>query len=169
MVALVAVTFSASADTSPSACPYERAHYVLQGNPDVVASFVKHGKVAQTILGDLFLHIMVKSRHWDFWYFPDTGAGYSTISLISMEDPNQLGWQAPDPDSRRGRPYSDETYYGLNADLTFLSDSPESGVNAPALFLIPELGQAIWYDSRTMASGNRYAMARAFFRLDHCE
>jgi hypothetical protein len=168
-VALVAVTSSASADASPPACPYERAHYVLQGDPDVVAHFVKHGKVAQTILGDLFLRITVTSRHWDFWYFPDTGNGYSTISLISMEDPDQPAWRAPDPDSRQGRPEADETYYELNADLTFRTDFPESSVRAPVLFLIPELGQHIWYDNRTMASGNRYAMARAFFRLDHCE
>lgn len=141
-------------------CPFERAHYVFKGYNRVTAEFVPHAKI-HGVLGRVYLKVTVKRRA-TYWYLPDTGNGYSTISLGSMRDPAEKDWRLPDPSSRVGRPNNDETYYGLNADLSFRDELPDIGVKAPDLILIPELPPYIWYDTRVR-------LPRAFFVFDHCQ
>jgi len=155
-----------SGQARAESCPYERAQYVLQGDANVIAGFLRH-KPIKGIQGDVFLFVAVKSNQLTYWFFPESGNGYGSISLISTIDATLPFWQPPNPDSRRGRPYADQKYYALNSDLTFRDEMPASGKPAPPLFLIPELAPAVWYDYRTLAEG-RYRMPRAFFRFHHC-
>ncbi len=142
-------------------CPFERAHYVFKGHRRVTAEFVPHAKL-QGVLGRVFVKVTVKPQGWTYWYFPETGNGYSMIRLISMMDPTAKDWHLPDPDSQEGRPNNDENYYGLNADLSFRDELPDIGVKAPDLVLIPDLPITIWYDVRVR-------LPRAFFVFDHCQ
>jgi hypothetical protein len=160
---------STSPVTAATACTFERAHYELQGHPDVTADFVLRPIPPLGSHGPLFLHLNIHSLGWDYWYEFDTGSGYSDISLISVDNPHSPGWRPPDPDSRKGRPHTDQTYFGINSDLTFRTDVPAVGSAAQKYLFIPEFGQDVWYDARTMGSGHRYGVPRAFFVLDQCK
>ncbi len=164
--ALGAAAILAAPKAAAANCPYEGAHYVLKAYPEVTADFVRHDP-APGLYGTLFLRVRVGQGGQTYWYSPEIGNGYSTIRLISIDDPGKRGWHAPDPDSRKGRPSEDETYYGLNADLSFRAELPAPGAGAPDLILIPELAPAIWYDPRTDLSRKR--LTRAFFVFDHCQ
>ena len=63
-------------------CPFERAHYVFKGHRRVTAEFVPHAKL-QGVLGRVFVKVTVKPKGWTYWYYPETGNGYSMIRLIS--------------------------------------------------------------------------------------
>jgi hypothetical protein len=141
----------------------------LKGDPNVVAGFLKHGPV-ENIPGDLFFYVKIVGRGSTYWYFPDTGNGYSDISLISMEDPTRKDWRRPALDGRKARPHDDETYFGFRADLTVQPDLPMWGLPASQLIFIPEFGPHVWYTSGTSDQGNRnrYPMPRAFFVLTRC-
>ncbi len=147
-------------------CPYEAAHYTLKTHPEVTLDFIRHDPITD-LYGNLFLRVRVGQGGQTYWYSPELGNGYSTIRLISMDDPGKPGWQPPDPDSRKGRPSEDETYYGLNADLSFRIELPAQGARAPDLILIPELAPTIWYDPRADLSRRR--LPRAFFVFDRCQ
>jgi hypothetical protein len=116
-----------------------------------------------------FFHINIKSLGWDYWYLPDSGAGYSDISLISVDDPRDPGWQPPEMNGRLHRPHSDQTYFELDKDLRFRDTLPyPPDAPAPYYIFVPNFGEDVWYDGRTIVSGNRYMVPRAFFVLDHC-
>jgi hypothetical protein len=144
-------------------CFARDAHYVLRGYPDVVAEFVRHRlQLGRTINGPLFLHIQVRSRNLSFWYVPDDGAG-EVQNLVSMMDPNEKSWQAPDPDTRRNRPYEDQEFYAWNSDLSFRG-FPSSTDSAPSLLFLPLLGGQFWG-----LPDRRFRVEQAFFQFDHCD
>ncbi len=166
---LIVVIFTGSANAGLSAAPYpsctfEHAHYSLRGYSDVEVGFQKHAKT-HLFPGDLFLYLRVKSRGWTYWYFPESGAGYSDISLIPIDNPqgrplDQVMTLAPDKAERL-------TFFGLMKDLTFVADYPKSRVAAPEMLFIPELGPLIYYDVRGIRT-TRYNVPRAFLMLDRC-
>jgi hypothetical protein len=154
-----------SAASLAGICPVEKAEYAYKGAPGVTAAFVPHAPV-DGLSGRLYIRIAVKDRGWIYWYALEQGNGFSPVSLIAIDDPAKPGWRPPDSDSRQNRPSADQTYYGLTKDLAIQPDAPVPGVKAPALFLIPELAPAIWYDARH--DENRLRLPRAFFVYTRC-
>ncbi|MGA7673463.1 MAG: hypothetical protein WCA78_00280 [Rhizomicrobium sp.] len=157
------------AKAATPSCTYEHAHYLLDGNADVVASFVKHNRIEQ-IEGDLFFFVTVKSRGWTYWFFPEAGSGYSNINLIPIGDPKNMNWNKWQTQWQAGNPERKRTFtfFGLRGDLTFLDAYPLASQAAPDLIFVPELGPHIWYDVRE-SGGNRYYVPRAFLKLDRCD
>lgn len=165
VIALMNATANAVAGQTLS-CPYPQARYTLRKNDDVIAGFSTHPKIA-SIPGNLFFYVTVKSRHWTYWYFPETGAGYTDIMLIPVGgDPATQDWSKWKPPA----PLAGErlTFFGLNQDLAFRTDYPSANLKAPYWIFIPELGPHIWYDPRE-SGANRYYVPRAFLQLDHCD
>lgn len=171
-VALFFLLPSISSWAGEASCPYTRAHYRLQQQPDVTADFleVANPRAAGTNnKPDLFLHVHIASLRWDYWYLPVPGNGYGDISLISVENPRGKNWQPPEMDGRRGRPHADQTYFSLDKDLKFLDGDPyPPDAPAPYYIFIPDFGPDVWYDARMLVSGRRYLIRRAFFVLNRC-
>jgi hypothetical protein len=146
-------------------CTFEHAHYSLREHPDVEVGFTVHAQT-NSVPGDLFVRIHVKSRDWTYWYFPDTGAGYTDIRLIPIENPQgqelgQLKLLGP-------KEAEQLTLFGLTKDLTFVSDYPKSQAMAPEMLFIPELGPLLFYDVRGIVT-TRYRVPREFLVLDSCD
>jgi hypothetical protein len=150
-----------------SKCQYKAAHYTLIGYPDVTAQFQTHGKLPD-VPTDVFFRIHTKSRGWDFWYMPDAGNGYSTVELISIDDPAGRNWQAPYLEGGRAGPNLDEKYFGIESNLEIRTDIPIGKNLAPAYIFVPDFGMHVWYDPKTINSHSRYWIPRALFRLDRC-
>jgi len=167
LIAAALGSWIGGAHAAPAKCPYREAHYALLGKPDVTARFVAHPKTPE-ISTDVYFHIRVESRAWDFWYTFDSGNGYSTVRLISIEDPAEKGWQPPNPDGRAGRPNADETYFGIDSNLTIRTEIPFADKPAPTYIFVPDFGMHVWYRASTANEARRYAVPRAFFKLVGC-
>ncbi len=154
-------------------CSFEHAHYVLQRQPDVTADFREIVAPAPNSPGHkssyLLLHIRIASAGWDYWYLPVAGSGYSSVQLISVNDPEDKNWHLPEIDSRRGRPHADQEYFALDKNLNFLDNDPYPPAAVPFYILVPDFGEDVWYDQRTIVSGDRHLIRRALFVFDHCD
>jgi hypothetical protein len=149
---------SVSAAYAAPNCTYERAHYQLMGSPGVNASFQKRSHVKQ-FMGDLYFLVRTSSGRV-LWFVPEEGNGYTDISLIPASSPEA---SQKTPVLAKG---PDETYFGINTDLSFRTDFPVSGKPAPEYIFVPELGPHIWY---SWTDGHqRDAVPRALFKLVDC-
>lgn len=138
-------------------CPWERARYEMVGEP---ASTITVAPLPPPrIWGnpDLALRFQYGSRV--HWYFGDGGSA-SLEHLISINDPTVAGWQAPDPDSRRGRPGNDLIAMGYRADLTAASVRAARGDPAAAYLVVPEIADAF------RVAGDR--PSNTIYRLSAC-
>ena len=122
-------------------CPWERAHHEMVGDPRFAIDVVQ---APRGPLGgpELVLRFNFGKLYKARWYFTDGGSA-SVEHLISTNDPATPGWQPPDPDSRRGRPYSDMIVMGYGLRLNAGSARAASGFPAPAYLFVPEISDAM--------------------------
>ena len=122
-------------------CPWGRAHYEMVGEPSSTISVVPLPPPPLWGNPDLGLRIADGGSGRVLWFYGDGGSA-SLQHLISMNDPTLPGWQAPDQDSRRGRPGPDLIVMGYDAHLNAAGAVAYSSGTAAAYLVIPEIADA---------------------------
>lgn len=126
----------ALAAASMSACPVERAHYVLRHNPSVTAYFRKVDRGPDWPSG-LALAVHHRGSGKTFWWLPWSGGTDGLQNVASTEDVTKSGWRPPNPDAGP-RPYGNRQYLGTDAAYNILSGWLRRGSIAPAHMLFPD-------------------------------
>ena len=127
-------------------CPVDTAEYVLRGDPGVTASFRPVDSGPDWPSG-LALWIRIARTGQDSWWLPWNGGTDDKQNLASTSDVMAPGWRPPSPDGGP-RPAGDIEYIGMNRDYDVADAVPRRGERAPAHFLLPHLGEALWYHGK---------------------
>lgn len=156
-----------------AACPAHEAHYHHTAS-GFTADFARFNGSANS---PYYLHLKSPLAH-DYWFRFSSSNGYGGLSLIPIHNPLEAdaidGPQdihIADADQQalnEALPYL--RYYPLNEADEILSDALPNGL-APTHFLLPEIGQLLWYDPgllNGLANTPAEVMPRGFFRLDRC-
>ncbi|OJW69915.1 MAG: hypothetical protein BGO57_11695 [Sphingomonadales bacterium 63-6] len=169
------------AQHAAASCPVERALYTLPAEGgDIHAAFIP-ARNWPSAASNLYLKLTTAQR--DYWFSFAISNGYGGISLLPVENPYDERAQDSGPAStlpEAERPEDEEAQIELLAQLRFLSmdrdlnvaeNPPSAGEEAPPYLMMPELGQALWYDAALLTTdpaAERDDMPRGVFRISTC-
>jgi hypothetical protein len=149
-----------------AACTVENARYVQVGTPGATASFGFAGGES-TAASDLVFLVQPASHAYRFRF--QQSNGYGGISL----EPARHSSEADDRRVDRSEATSDLPairFIPYRADLTEIADAPRSGAVPPSLIVLPDLGEALWYDAYALGGpAEREVMSRSAFVLSGCD
>ena len=144
--------------TGATACPVERAHYVLRASPGVTAEF--HAAPAnEDWPRGLALAIHVQRTGRTYWGLPWNGG---TDRRQHVRFVRAVGDNLPTDVRLANR---DIDFLGTDASYAFLDAVPDARGSAPFHFLLPWLGPTLWHST---AVGVRDDVPQAFFDLVAC-
>ncbi len=142
-------------------CSYGGAHYVLDGDPNIQASFKTIPRY-DGWLSDVALEITANNGRNKLWFLFDQGNS-PHINMISTTDMDVKDWSPPSHDGGK-RPYGETQYLSANKNYKFLADTvPQSTQTAPDKILIPDLSNILFMAYR------RGDVRHAFFELKSCK
>ncbi len=133
----------AAAAVAAIRCPVETARYTLRGDPSVTASF-RAADTGPDWPSDLVLRIHFARTGHDTWWLPWNGGTDNRQNLASTTDVRAAGWRAPSIDGGP-RPLGSIEYIGMDESYDIQDAVPKRGTEAPGHFLLPHLGEAVWY------------------------
>jgi hypothetical protein len=140
-------------------CRVDHARYVLRTAPGVTADFRPINSGADWPSG-LVLTIQFSKSRRAYWFLPWDGGTNDVQYLASTTDVDQPGWRPPSPDGGP-RPLGDLEYLATGADYRLTDHVPKVGDQAPAHFLLPNLGDRTWHSNHDDAP-------KQFFDLVSC-
>lgn len=146
------------------ACPVEGARYQLRTATSYTAEFLAVDSGPEWPNGLTLKMTSAKTRQV-YWFLPWNGGSDLRRHMASTTDVTAPGWTPPSPDGGP-RPFGDLEYIGVDAAFQVLAATPGRGDRAPAHFLLPDLGQALWY--RPLDMGVRERPPTQFFDLVAC-
>jgi hypothetical protein len=164
----------------PASCEAERAVYEMSA-PDTDAIWrigLVPARTTASIASDLYLKLTTPQR--DYWFTFSVAQGYGSISVFPITDPNR----ADGPRDLIGPPFganpdgaTDSDILGalrflsLDAELNVAFVPPMRGEEAPPYIMLPEIGQALWYNAAALSddpTADRDPMPRGVFKRTQC-
>lgn len=156
-------------------CPVERAVYDLHLGTEepheltIMAGFVP-ARGRASAASDLYLWVETVQRR--YWFVVNISMGYSVVYIEPVTDPTRADAERDGPRKIEAADGPPRTSTLLMFDAEVLPvDVPSVGDPAPAWFLVPDLGLALWYapgDLTDQPVSERERMPIAFFRRTGC-
>lgn len=142
MLLATLMTLAPAADVGN--CPIERARYVLHGEADVSAGFVR----VRGPMSALGFYLDLKAAKRRFWFIVGSGNGSGMVDYIEPSDDPTGPDGAPVGGELTTNPMSLMEIAAAGPDRHFTQDQTfGAGERAPANLFIPKLTAQLWYDS----------------------
>lgn len=179
LVVLIALSGAAAAGEGGLTCPAERAVYRLDSDEGPLEVGFVPSRGRASIASDLYLYLTTVQR--TYWFSFAVSNGYSGMTLIPVSDPQAEAARENGPALLLETRRMDEglinevlvslRFYALDEKLGFLFEPPASGMTAPPMVMMPEIGLTLWYEPQALTedrSADRDPIPRGIFRLTKC-
>lgn len=164
----------------PATCPAERAVYEMTApqTDETWRMALVPARTTASIASDLYLRLATPQRA--YWFTFSVSQGYSGISVFPVSDP----YAGDGPRDLLGAPFGSNPegaadpdilgalrFLAFDADLNVAVEPPMRGEAAPLYLMMPEIGQALWYDAGALSedeTAERDPMPRGVFKRTEC-